>query len=59
MEIILKLHVDKINVIMEALSNAPYKAVADIINSIQQQAGPQLQAPALPEGNAPPAEMMQ
>lgn len=42
--ITLELNVDAVNVILAALSKAPYEAVADLIANVRQQAMGQLQA---------------
>ena len=46
----LELTIDQINVIMQALGNAPYITVAPVIAEIQKQAAPQVQATVVPEG---------
>ena len=46
----LDLTIDQINVIMQALGNAPYITVASVIAEIQKQAAPQVQATVVPEG---------
>ena len=42
----LDLTIDQINVIMQALGNAPYIQVAPVIAEIQKQAAPQMEKPA-------------
>lgn len=44
-EITLKLPLAQLNVIMAALGKAPYEAVADLIQSIREQALPQVPKP--------------
>jgi hypothetical protein len=39
----LELTIDQINIIMQALGNAPYVQVAPVIAEIQKQAAPQVQ----------------
>jgi len=46
----LDLTIDQINVIMQALGNAPYIQVAPVIAEIQKQVVPQVQATVVPEG---------
>ena len=46
----LELTIDQINIIMQALGNAPYITVAPVIAEIQKQAAPQVQATVVPEG---------
>ena len=46
----LDLTIDQINIIMQALGNAPYITVAPVIAEIQKQAAPQVQATVVPEG---------
>jgi hypothetical protein len=46
----LELTIEQVNIIMQALGNAPYITVAPVIAEIQKQAAPQL-APAV---EAPP-----
>jgi hypothetical protein len=46
----LDLTIDQINVIMQALGNAPYIQVAPVIAEIQKQVAPQVQATVVPEG---------
>ena len=46
----LELTIDQINIIMQALGNAPYVQVAPVIAEIQKQAAPQVQATVVPEG---------
>ena len=46
----LDLTIDQINIIMQALGNAPYIMVAPVIAEIQKQAAPQVQATVDPEG---------
>ena len=46
----LELTIDQINIIMQALGNAPYVTVAPVIAEIQKQAAPQVQATVVPEG---------
>jgi len=46
----LELTIDQINIIMQALGNAPYIQVAPVIAEIQKQAAPQVQATVVPEG---------
>ena len=41
-EIVLKLPLNQVNVIMAALGKAPYEAVADLVQSIREQAIPQV-----------------
>ena len=41
-EIVLKLPLSQVNVIMAALGKAPYEAVADLVQSIREQAIPQV-----------------
>ena len=45
----LDLTLEQINVIMQALGNAPYITVAPVIAEIQKQAAPQVQATVVPE----------
>lgn len=45
----LELTIEQINVIMQALGNAPYITVAPVIAEIQKQAAPQVQATVVPE----------
>jgi len=45
----LDLTLEQINVIMQALGNAPYIQVAPVIAEIQKQAAPQVQATVVPE----------
>ena len=42
----LELTIDQINIIMQALGNAPYVQVAPVIAEIQKQAAPQVEKPA-------------
>ena len=42
----LDLTIEQINVIMQALGNAPYITVAPVIAEIQKQAAPQVEKPA-------------
>jgi hypothetical protein len=44
MQIKLDLHIDLVNVVMTALGKLPYEQVAQVINIIQQQAAPQVEA---------------
>lgn len=44
-EIVLKLPLNQVNVIMAALGKAPYEAVADLVQSIREQAIPQVSKP--------------
>lgn len=53
MQIKLDLHIDVVNAILTALSKLPYEFAAQHINTIQQQAGPQVQAA---QAEQPPAE---
>lgn len=41
----LKLTLNEINVIMQALGNAPYATVADLVAKIREQVQPQLNPP--------------
>jgi len=42
----LDLTIDQINIILQALGNAPYVQVAPVIAEIQKQAAPQVEKPA-------------
>lgn len=44
MELHLKLSLDQVNIILAALGKQPFETVAPLIDSIRQQAQPQLQA---------------
>ena len=44
MELHLKLSLDQVNIILAALGKQPFEQVAPLIDSISQQAQPQLQA---------------
>ena len=44
MQIKLDLHLDAVNAILQALAKFPYEQSAPVINEIQQQAGPQVEA---------------
>lgn len=46
----LELTIDEINVIMQALGNAPYVQVAALVQKIREQAQQQVAAP-VPEGD--------
>jgi len=46
----LELTIEQVNIIMQALGNAPYVQVAPVIAEIQKQAAPQVQATVVPEG---------
>jgi len=48
-EIILKLNVDKVNAILAALAELPFKLSADLIAEVRQQAQEQLQPPTVVE----------
>jgi hypothetical protein len=45
----LDLTINEINVIMQALGNAPYVQVAELIQKIREQVQPQIAAPATGE----------
>lgn len=49
-EITLTLSLNQVNLILEALAQAPYKVVMELIPTIQQQAQAQVQANKLPAG---------
>ena len=40
----LELTINEVNIIMQALGNAPYAQVAELIQKIREQAQPQVQA---------------
>lgn len=42
MQIKLDLHIDDVNIIMGALGKVPYDIVFKLVNTIQQQAAPQV-----------------
>ena len=44
MQIKLDLHIDVVNAVLTALAKLPYEQSAPVINIIQQQAGPQVEA---------------
>jgi len=44
MQIKLDLHIDVVNAVLTALAKMPYEQSAPVINLIQQQAGPQVEA---------------
>jgi hypothetical protein len=44
MQIKLDLHLDVVNAVLTALAKLPYEQSAPVINLIQQQAGPQVEA---------------
>lgn len=44
MQIKLDLHLDVVNAVLTALAKMPYEQSAPVINLIQQQAGPQVEA---------------
>lgn len=44
----LKLSLNEINVILQALGNAPYVSVADLIAKIREQVTPQVNAASAP-----------
>lgn len=48
-EINLKLNVDKVNAILTALAELPFKLSADLIGEVRQQAQEQLQQPEVSE----------
>jgi hypothetical protein len=48
-EITLKLPLVQVNLIMAALGKAPYEAVADVVQSIREQAIPQVPMPKVEE----------
>jgi hypothetical protein len=50
-EITLKLSLAQVNLIMAALGKAPYEAVADTIQSIREQAIPQVPKVEEPQGS--------
>ncbi len=54
MQIKLDLHLDVVNAVLTALAKMPYEQSAPVINLIQQQAGPQVEA-AQAEAAANPA----
>lgn len=62
MQIKLDLHLDVVNAVLTALAKLPYEQSAPVINIIQQQAGPQVEAaqaaadPAVVTDVAPKAE---
>jgi len=56
MQIKLDLHVDDVNIIMGALGKVPYDMVFKLVNTIQQQAAPQVQA-AQQEAKAKEAQL--
>jgi hypothetical protein len=45
----LELTIAEVNIIMQALGNAPYVQVAELIQKIREQAQPQVAAPAQEE----------
>ena len=45
MELTLKLSLDKLNIIMQALGNMPYVQVVALVDEIKAQAKPQIDAP--------------
>ncbi len=45
-KIALELHVEEINLILEALGNLPFIRVHELISKIHQQAAPQVNKPA-------------
>ena len=47
----LDLTINEVNIIMQALGNAPYVQVAELVQKIREQAQPQVAAP-VPEENA-------
>lgn len=42
----LELAIDEVNIILQALGNAPYVQVAALVQKIREQAQPQVAAPA-------------
>jgi len=50
-EITLKLPLAQVNLIMAALDKAPYEAVADLVQSIREQAIPQVPKVEEPQGS--------
>lgn len=44
----LELTLNDVNIILQALGNAPYVSVADVINKIREQVQPQVQAAPAP-----------
>lgn len=56
MQIKLDLHVDDVNIIMGALGKIPYELAFKLVNTIQHQAGPQVQA-AQQEAKAKEAQL--
>jgi hypothetical protein len=43
------LTINEVNIIMQALGNAPYVQVAELIQKIREQAQPQVAVPAIEE----------
>jgi hypothetical protein len=56
MQIKLDLHINDVNIIMGALGKVPYDAVFKLVETIQQQAAPQVQA-AQQEAKAKEAQL--
>ena len=52
----LQLTLDEINVILEALGDAPYGRVHELVGKIQQQASGQLRKTGKPPGESEPGE---
>jgi len=56
MEITLKLHVNAVNTVLSSLARAPYGEVADVINTIRDQAAPQVEAASKVEPELKPTK---
>lgn len=49
----LTLPLGAVNIVMAALGKAPYEQVADVVQSIREQAIPQVPLPAVKDASAP------
>lgn len=52
-QIKLELHLDEVNVVLQALGHLPYAQIAGLVDKIKEQAIPQVPVPAM---DAEPAE---
>lgn len=46
-QIKLELHLDEVNVVLQALGNLPYAQIAGLVEKIKEQAIPQVPVPAM------------
>ena len=58
-QIKLEMHLDEVNVILQALGNLPYAQIAGLVEKIKEQAIPQVPVPAMDAAPVDESETVQ